>query len=167
MEIITIQTMGKHSLRFRGELLAKQESQRIETGSGAVWFELSAFRRDDDKVIVVIRSQRRDWDSKQTVDHYEVDSKEEVIQVVRSFDFKSMVPPRAIAAPNEPKHRQIIDETNDAFFAASRRFFKKLDAPMSEFGQGLAAAERQNALRREAEDARPGALNRLRAWLAN
>ena len=60
MENITIRTMEKMPLRFRGERLAEQESQRIETGSGAVWFELSAFRRADDKSPSVL-NRLRSW----------------------------------------------------------------------------------------------------------
>ena len=165
METITIQITGEIPQRFRGERLATQESQRIETGSGAVWFELTAFRRVDGKLILVIRSQRRDWDSKRTVIQHEVDCNEEAMRAIRSFDYMSMIPPRVIAAPDEPNHRQIIDETTDTYYATCRRFSKKLDAFMSVSNREPADAESLRTIQQQVVSESPSVLIRLRDWL--
>jgi hypothetical protein len=148
-----------------GELIATQESRRVETGGGALWFEMMGYRRADELICIVIRAQRRDWDSKHVVEHTSVESKAEVLRFVRSFDPERTIASKVLATPDEPDHRQLIDEATDAYYATSRRFIKKLEKPLSQFGHGRAELDRAARQRDEEHASKPNVLNRVRSWL--
>lgn len=126
MNSIRLKDADGQILAFRGVKFASEESGRVETGRGAIWYELEAFDRDNGDWVLKIAAKRREFDCGEILEFCSKRDLHAIEDFLYDFDPSRILPAHVRSTPREPEHRSLFDAADRAYHAVVRRVFHQL-----------------------------------------
>lgn len=161
MDTYRIFTSEGKSLRFRGERIASVQSNPIQTAHGEVWFELNAYRHENQQWVTTIAMNSSGSASDEVFDFYctvLLASAEDFL-----YDFEPVrILPDDLVASGLPEHRPLIAAADQSYYAAVRRLTREMQTHEENRLRDLQAPESVANVPRATYD---GVISRIKHWL--